>query len=127
MDKQQALSLLFEDGERDLTAEGYTRALSALRDRDPAAAKRVERALASNLDHLFPRRAKKWHDTSQGLRARLALLPLNPHLKQDVVEIRDTLTIPPNVVTAPEGHPLWRQMEEMFSEPDCKTPGTMYH
>ena len=118
MDKQQALSLLFEDGVRDLTAEGYAKALSALRNQDPAAAKRVERALAPDLDILFPRRSKKWHETSQGLRARLALLPLNPHLKQDVVEVRDTLAIPPNVVTAPEGHPLWRQMEEVFSEPD---------
>ncbi len=76
----KALEALYGDGIRDLTAEGYIEAIGHLRKADPAAARRVERLLAPMLkEKLFLRRSRAWHETSEGTRARVVLLPGNPH------------------------------------------------
>jgi hypothetical protein len=38
----------------------------------------------------------EWYDTSQGVRARLSLLPGNPHFDEDVCTIRKNLLLPPD-------------------------------
>jgi hypothetical protein len=66
MNKEEALAVLYGSDPRDLTAEGYQEAISDLRKRDPNLARRVERALAPNLEQeIFPLRGRKWHETSQ--------------------------------------------------------------
>jgi hypothetical protein len=114
MDEEEALAILYGNGFQDLTPEGYLTAISMLRRKDKALALQVERALDRVLKEVFPRRNKGWYETSQGMRARLYLLPDNPHLEKDVMEIREVLGIPPDQVQASAAHPLWKKMEEVL-------------
>ena len=99
MTERQALDTLFEGVQMDLTADGYLDAMSALRKkRTRALANRVERALSSRLDELFPRRRIAWHEASVGTKYRVALLPDNPLFRDDVTVVRRALGIPEDVV-----------------------------
>lgn len=119
MDTEEALKILFGDQWRDLMAEGYQTALAALRQRYPSMARQVERALEPCLRKAFPRRSKHWHDLSTGMRARLALLPENPHLVEDVHVIRSVLGIPAGEVRAKEGDRIWQQLGR-YVRPELK-------
>ena len=69
--------------------------------------RRGERILEPYLSRkVFPRRRRPWHRTSQSTRARLALLPENPHVRIDVQAIRSALCIPDNHVGALEDDPI---------------------
>ena len=96
MDPEQALKLLYgKKGIRDLRPRKWQEALSKLRKESRALSHQVERSLDQVLKkNVFPRRARKWQVTSEGSRARIALLPHNPHVQQDVLAIRDVLGIP---------------------------------
>ena len=73
--------------------------MSALRKKKTRAlANRVERALSSRLDELFPRRQIAWHETSVGTKYRVALLQDNPLFRDDVTVVRRALGIPEGVV-----------------------------
>jgi len=118
---EQALKQLYGDGMRDLTSEGYQEALSKLRAVDLASARRVERALATFLkDRIFPLRKRDWVKTSQGLRARLALLPENPYVRQDVKIVRDMLGIPDNQIKPVPGDPLWKDVSRHTNPENVK-------
>lgn len=94
-----ALELLYGDRPRDLTSEGYQLSLRALRRQRPAIARRVERALEPLVrSRAFPRRQISWQDTSFGLRARLLLLPDNPHLEIDSRSVRAALGVDPELL-----------------------------
>ena len=111
---EEALRALYGDGLRDLTAEGYQTALSQMREADPAKARSVERILAPLLsERAFPRRRRAWHETSEGVRARLALLPGNPHVQKDIHTIREVLGIPAGHIHAGEDHPLWKEVSNL--------------
>ena len=106
-----ALRTLYANNFRNLTAEGYQEALSQMRRADPAKARRVGRALAPFLgNRIFRRRRLTWQETSDGTRARLALLPNNPHIQEDVRTVRIYLKIPDGHVHASEEDPLWREV-----------------
>jgi hypothetical protein len=114
MNREEALGILYGIGPRDFTAEGYQEAISNLRTQDPNLARRVERALAPSLEQeIFPLRGRKWYETSQGMRARLYLLPDNPHLERDVETIRAIFGIPSNELQASREHPLWKRMAKL--------------
>ncbi len=105
------LSKLYGSGVRDFTSDGYVEKLSQLRKKDAAGARRVERALDDHLkQHVFPRRQREWCQTSEGIRARLALLPRNPHIQLDVRTIRDILGISADHFKACEDSPLWKEI-----------------
>jgi hypothetical protein len=105
---ERALESLYANGGRDLTPEGYQEALAKLRKANPTLAHQVERSLSPFLaEKVFPRRRVKWADTSQGLRARLALLPDNPHVSEDVRMARRVLGIPANQVKPGPSDPVW--------------------
>ena len=111
---KKALRKLYGRGGRDLTSEGYQEALRQLRKADPAGADRVERVLAPHLKwRIFPRRQTEWHETSEGTRARLALLPGNPHVQADVHTIREVLGISPGHVHAVEDDPAWKLLSKV--------------
>lgn len=89
-----------EGGPYDLTSEGFQQAIRDVRHSDAAQARRIEREGARYLEsRVFPRRQIPWTSTSQGLAARLRLLPRNPHLELDVVQIRTALGIDPGWFT----------------------------
>jgi hypothetical protein len=111
-DVERALKLLYGHGGWNLTSDAYLEALGKLRSSDPAAAKRVERILRPYLEErIFPVRKVKWHQTSEGTRARLALLPQNPHVRQDVVTIRSVLGFSAGHVVVTEGDALWADIQ----------------
>ena len=96
----------------DLTDERYRRAITELRRKDPTGTRRVERTLAPLLGkRVFPRRSKPWQSSSMGTRARLALLPKNPHVQADLQIVRTVLGIPGGQIQATDAHPLWRRLE----------------
>jgi hypothetical protein len=99
----------------DLTLEGYQEALRNVRGSDPAAARRLERAIEPVLRKkgIFPRRRMPWYETSQGTRLRLALLSQNPHVEKDIEEARRYLGIPNNQVHSIKGDLLWREASKM--------------
>ena len=112
-DIDEAFHALYGGGGRDLTAEGYLKALGNLRKADPAAARRAERLLAPLLrERLFRRRSRAWHDTSEGTRVRLKLLPGNPHVQADVQTIRGVLGIPDGHIKATENDDVWEKVAE---------------
>lgn len=113
MTPEEALSSLYGAGGRNLTWDGYAPALAALRKRDPGLARRVERKLAPYLEKAFPRRSVKWQDTSQGMMARVALLPDNPHLRQDLKTVRKVLSVPEDHIKIKKGDTLWRQFRSV--------------
>ena len=110
----------------DLTAQGVAAKLSALRrgeglpagirdleqrDREQKGrvlAKRLERLLEGSVGRrLFPGQEIPWQETSHGLRARLALLPENPHLERDVHAVRQALGIPEKHLCVNPGDAVW--------------------
>jgi hypothetical protein len=105
----------------NLTAEGVAEKLSALRRGEglpkgvrepkkegPRMAKRLERFLGGSVgQRLFPGQAVPWQATSQGLRARLALLSANPHLEMDVRAVRQALGIPEKHLRVSPGDAVW--------------------
>lgn len=117
-----ALQTLYPHTTQDLTAEGYGEALQRLRSVDPALARRVQRALDPWLaTRVFPRRQQPWHDTSAGTKARLVLLPVNPHFEADVVIIRTALGIPDGHIRLPNDHPAVQALRARLS-PDGTQP-----
>lgn len=89
---REALEALAQGGMVDLRTPGFQEALHSLRQADPARARQVERTLEPFLrERVFARREMAWQETSEGTRARLALLPHNPHLRQDVDAVRAVL------------------------------------
>ncbi len=120
-DVNEALRKLYGEGGRDLTSEGYQEALRQLRKADSAGADRVERVLAPYLKaRIFRRRQREWHETSEGTRARLALLPGNPHVQADVHTIREVLGIPAGHVHAVEDDPTWKLLSKMVKPQDVR-------
>ena len=109
---EEALDTLYGDKPRDLTAEGYAEAIHDLRKQDPGAANRFERILDPLLtERIFPRRQRPWHETSYGVKVRLALLSGNPHVEADVREARRALQLPQQPVHATENDDLWKYFE----------------
>ena len=118
-DLGEELEALYGEGLRDLTFYGYTRASQQLRNDDPAMARRVDRRLDPFLrTKVFPRRRREWQETSEGTRARLALLAENPHLERDVRDVRSVLGVPDSQVRVLEGDDLWNQAAEVV-RPEC--------
>ena len=112
LDVHEALHILYGNEGRDLTPEGYVKAMHQLRRKGAAQARRVERILAPILkERLFRRRQIEWYDTSEGTRVRLLLLPDNPHIQADVDTIRHVLGIPNGHIYVTENDPLWQQLE----------------
>lgn len=116
MTSDEALRELFGTDVYDVTAEGLAAALSDLRRRDKRRAQQVQRSLKPWLRErgIFPRRRVPWYATSQGLRARIALLPDNPHLEEDIRVVRQTLGIPADQLRAAPDSTLRRRIEEFF-------------
>lgn len=112
LDASEALKILYGKSVPDLTSQGYRKALNKLRQSDKALARRVERILAPILKkRVFPRRQREWYETSEGTRARLALLPENPHVHTDVCTIREVLHIPSGHIHTTEENPLWKELQ----------------
>ena len=113
---EEAFQVLYGYGIRDLTAEGYNDAMLKLRKADPGKARRVERMLSDVLStRAFPRRARRWYETSEGTRARLDLLPGNPHFELDVRAIREVLGIPQGQIHATEDDSLWKDVSSLVN------------
>jgi len=116
--KNRALDRLYGSGGRDLTPEGYREALSRLKASDSTAARQVERTLEPYLkEKIFPRKTIGWLNSSQGLRARLALLPGNPYLKADIRVVRRVLGIPKEQIKPNEDDPLWKEIASSEIKP----------
>lgn len=114
-DVERALEVLYGGGIRNLTAEGYNEAMRKLRKVDPSTARWVERMLGNVLStRAFPRRGRLWYETSEGIRARLALLPGNPHVELDVRAIREALDIPKGQIHTTEDDPLWKDASALI-------------
>lgn len=108
---EEAFKVLYGGGFCDLTAEGYNEAMQKLRKVDPSKARSVERMLSNFLGmRVFPRRGRPWHETFEGTRARLALLPDNPHVELDVRAIRGVLGIPQDQIHATEDDLMWKDV-----------------
>jgi len=115
MDANEALELLYGNGVRDLTSKGYREAMEWLRSFDKTMARRVERILNPILKkRFFPRRQREWYETSEATRARLALLPGNPHVQADVRTVREVLHIPLGHIHTTQEHPLWKQLQDIM-------------
>ena len=93
MDSSEAINVLFDNSEKDFSAEGFLEAISRLRNNSPGLANQVERALEPTLRKSYPRRKIAWHETSMGTVLRLKLLSHNPHFKEDAASVRDALGI----------------------------------
>ncbi len=93
----------------DLTSEGVAAAFARLWVENRPLAKRFARLLAGPLgDQVFPRRRLvPWSATSDGLRARLALLDQNPHVERDATAVRRALGIPDGLLRARSGDRVW--------------------
>ena len=57
-----------------------------------------------------------WHDTSQGARARLALLPTNPFFREDVDLVREVFGLRPDMFDSPETDPEVKALEQLQQE-----------
>jgi hypothetical protein len=95
----EVLRDLLGEGPLDITQENVSQALKQLKEEDPVRgelrARRIQRALDGLLKKkVFRRRKLKLEQTTAGTKARVALLPENPHLYSDVEEIRRALGIP---------------------------------
>jgi len=106
---QSAMDDLFPGQDvRNMTGRGYLEALKRLRQKDGPAAKRADRTLDKEvLPRILPRRTLGPIDTSWGLKARLALLPSNPHFAQDVALIRKIFELPEDWLDSSYGN--WNQ------------------
>ncbi len=98
----------------DLTPEGYQEALRSLRGKSPAEARRLERFLEPILKErgIFPRRRIPWQETSQGTRMRLALLPQNPHIREDIEQVRQYLGIPKSHIRPNSRGSFWKEVSK---------------
>jgi hypothetical protein len=105
---QSAMDDLFPGQDvRNMTGRGYLKALKDLRSNDSSAADRVDRTLDKEvLPRILPRRTLGPIDTSWGLKARLALLPSNPHFAQDVALIRKIFELPQDWLDSSYGKEL---------------------
>jgi len=111
-DANEALELLYGNRVCDLTSEGYREAIGRIRLYDKALARRLERILDPILKkRVFPRRQREWYETSEATRARLVLLPGNPHVQADVRIVREALHIPPGHIHTTQEHPLWKHLQ----------------
>lgn len=111
-----AFNYLYGGSGRNLTPEGYQDALSRLKSIDPALARRVENTLAPFLkETIFQRRKISWVNTSQGVRARLSLLPDNPHVRDDVRTIREALGMPEDHIKLSPGDEFWKEVASRVS------------
>lgn len=80
---------------RNMTGRGYLEARKRLGQKDSSAADRADRALGKEtLPRILPRRNLGPLDASRGVKARLALLPGNPHFAEDVALIRKIFELP---------------------------------
>lgn len=119
--EEEALQTLYGNGVRDLTAQGYFEALTQMRKGNPAGARRVERALAPFLEErVFPRRRLSWHQSSEGLRARLSLLPANPHVEQDIRVVREVLGIPEDQIKPCPDDQLWKEVSQRLKRKEVR-------
>lgn len=108
-DVQAVLTAVYGPPPWDLRGETVVERLTDLRQRDMPLAKRFERVLRSPVgQRLFPGQLVPWQETSQGLRARLALLPRNPHLELDIRIVRQALGIPDKHLRAAPGDAIWQ-------------------
>jgi len=115
-DAEDALRALYGDGLRDLTRDGYQEELRRLRKQNPNLSRQVERILRPYLEkRVFPRRQIEWPATSIGTRARLALLPENPHVHEDALVVRAVLGIPDDQVQADEGSIAWKHLQDFLT------------
>ena len=116
--KNQALVKLYGSGVRDLTHEGYQEALSRLKASDSNAARQVKRILEPYLkEKIFLRKNIGWVNSSQGLRARLALLPGNPYLEADIKVVRKVLGIPKEHIKPNKDDSLWKEIASSTIKP----------
>ncbi len=114
-DAAEAVQLLYGNEARDFTFHGYYEAIKRLRFSDRTLARRVERILAPILKkRFFLRRQREWYNTSEATRARLALLPGNPHVQADVRTVREVLHIPPGHIHTTQEHLLWKQLQDII-------------
>lgn len=117
-DQRALLTAVYGPRPWDLTTEGVAERLSDLRQRDMPLAKRFERFLRSAAGRrLFPGQAVPWQETSQGLRARLALLGKNPHLELDVRIVRQALGIPQKHLRVGPGDAVWAVKAKLAKPP----------
>ena len=122
LDIEEAQELLYEDGYRDLSPEGYLDAMTRLRAQgrklpNPSLraqarnlAKRVETAVKPTID--FTRSQIPWHESSLGTAHRVALLPDNPHFRRDVNAVRRVLAIPAGQVRSSPEDSVWSKLTE---------------
>jgi len=108
---------LWDYFKNDLTYEGYSRGITALRKRDPARAKEIERYLRPQ----YFRRKEKLDlpAMSEGTRLRVCLLPHNPHLTRDVAAARDCLGLPQDQIKPTPDEPLWQELAPMAKSPEA--------
>jgi hypothetical protein len=66
---------------------------------------------------IFPRRRVPWHQTSQGTRLRLILLPKNPHMREDIKQVRYYLGIPEDHIRPTSDDPFWKEVSRQV-KPD---------
>ena len=97
--ESEILRELLGEGPLDITQENVSRALKQLKEEDPVGGdlrgRRIQRALDGLLKKkVFRRRKLKLEQTTAGTKARVALLPENPHLYSDVEDMRWALGIP---------------------------------
>ena len=110
-DVEEAFQKLYGDSFHDLTPCGYIDAIRRLRQVDQAASRQVERILDPFLTRwVFRRRQRSWHETSEGMKARLKLLPDNPHLAADMNIVRKALCIPSDQIQASTDDPAWQRL-----------------
>jgi len=109
--------VLWDYFKNDLTYQGYSPGITAVRKSDPARAKEIER-------YLRPRyflRKKNLDPTamSEGTKLRVCLLPYNPHLTLDVAAARECLGLPQDQVKPTPGGPLWQKLAPMAKSPEA--------
>jgi len=99
-----------------LTPRRFQEKLRQLRATDPVKAKRVERRVRKKYGRVFPRSQIPSQGTSFEIRARVELLPQNPHLQKDLLRLRDLLGVPDGGIQVIEGSPLWELLAEVVDE-----------
>lgn len=111
---EKALRILYGGKMADLRPAEYLKAMRLLRDTDRNLARHVERTLDGVLKRVFPRRRREWHDTSEGMRARLELLPDDPNLEADTFAVREALDLPVNQINIAAQSPTSGEGNDIF-------------
>ncbi|APH13041.1 hypothetical protein ASJ33_07670 [Dehalococcoides mccartyi] len=120
---QWALNTLFPKGEENggpayLILDKYQPAITSLRKKDPALARRVERTLKLIFPEYFPRRKYiKWDDTYRATKARINLLPHNPYLRKDISDIRNALGLPDEQIKIPFEQKIYSDKLQLLMKP----------